>query len=47
VKVLLIFVVVGIVSNSVARARFRFMPRHSWAGVGVASLAFVFYLVGA
>lgn len=46
VKVLVVFVAVGIVSNSVARARFRYMPRHSWAGVGVASLAFVFYLVG-
>lgn len=46
VKVFLIFVAVGIVSNSVSRARFRLMPRHSWVGVGVASLAFVFYLVG-
>jgi hydrogenase-4 component C len=46
VKVLVIFLVVGVVSNSVARTRFRFMPRHSWVGVGVASLAFVFYLVG-
>ena len=46
VKLLVIFAVVGVVSNSVARTRFRFMPRHSWAGVGVASLAFVFYLVG-
>jgi hydrogenase-4 component C len=45
-KVFLIFVAVGIVSNSVARVRFRLMPRHSWVGVGVASLAFVFYLVG-
>lgn len=46
VKLLVIFCVVGIVENSVARARFRFTPRHSWVGVGVASLAFVFYLVG-
>jgi hydrogenase-4 component C len=46
VKVVLIFLVVGVVSNSVARARFRLMPRHSWFGVGVASLAFVFYVVG-
>jgi hydrogenase-4 component C len=45
-KVFLVFLAVGIVSNSVARARFRLMPRHSWVGVGVASLAFVFYLVG-
>jgi hydrogenase-4 component C len=41
-----IFAVVGVVSNTVSRVRFRFMPKHSWAGVGVASLAFVFYLVG-
>lgn len=45
-KVILIFLAVGIVENSVARARFRLTPRHSWLGVGVASLAFVFYLVG-
>lgn len=46
VKMFVIFAAVGIVSNSVSRARFRLMPRHSWVGVGVASLAFVFYLVG-
>lgn len=45
-KVLAIMLAVGIVSNSVARTRFRLMPRHSWVGVGAASLAFVFYLVG-
>ncbi|TBW40329.1 hydrogenase 3 membrane subunit [Siculibacillus lacustris] len=46
VKVVAIFFAVGIVENSVARARFRLTPRHSWLGVGVASLAFVFYLAG-
>ncbi|MCW2285411.1 hydrogenase-4 component C [Rhodoblastus acidophilus] len=45
-KALVIFAIVGVLSNAVARVRFRFTPRHSWAGVGVASLAFVFYLVG-
>jgi hydrogenase-4 component C len=45
-KVILIFVAVGIVSNSVARIRFRLAPRHTWLGFGIASLAFVFYLVG-
>jgi hydrogenase-4 component C len=45
-KVVLIFLAVGIVENSVARARFRLTPQHSWLGVGIASLAFVFYLVG-
>jgi hydrogenase-4 component C len=46
VKVTLIFAAVAVVENSVSRARFRFTPRHSWFGVGIASLAFVFYLVG-
>ncbi len=45
-KCILIFLVVGIVENSVARARFRLTPQHSWLGMGVASLALVFYLVG-
>ncbi|MGQ9372016.1 respiratory chain complex I subunit 1 family protein [Azospirillum sp. ST 5-10] len=46
VKVLAIFLVVGVIENSVARTRFRLTPQHSWVGVGAASLAFVFYLVG-
>jgi hydrogenase-4 component C len=46
VKLVLIYFGVGIVENSVARARFRLTPQHSWLGMGVASLAFVFYLVG-
>jgi hydrogenase-4 component C len=37
---------IGIVENSVARARFRLTPRHSWLGLGIASLAFAFYLAG-
>jgi hydrogenase-4 component C len=45
-KLAVIFFVVGIVENSVSRVRFRFTPQHSWFGVGIASLAFVFYLVG-
>lgn len=45
-KIVVIFVIVGVVENSVSRVRFRFTPRHSWFGVGFASLAFVFYLVG-
>jgi hydrogenase-4 component C len=46
VKIALIFLIVGVVENSVARARFRITPHHSWLGMGVAALAFVFYLVG-
>lgn len=45
-KVLVIFALVGVVENSVARARFRLTSRHTWLGLGVASLAFVFYLAG-
>jgi hydrogenase-4 component C len=45
-KVGLIFFAVGVIENSVARARFRLTPRHSWLGMGVASLALVFYLIG-
>ncbi|PKU22367.1 respiratory chain complex I subunit 1 family protein [Telmatospirillum siberiense] len=46
VKLVLIFLAVGIVENSVSRTRFRLTPQHSWLGVGIASLSFVFYLVG-
>lgn len=46
IKLVLIFAAVGVVENSVARVRFRLTPQHSWVGVGAASLAFVFYLVG-
>ncbi len=46
VKVVVILVAVGVVENSVARARFRLTSRHTWLGLGVASLAFVFHLAG-
>ena len=46
VKLFVIFGVIAVIENSVARARFRLAPQHSWLGVGAASLAFVFYLVG-
>ncbi|MEF2071146.1 respiratory chain complex I subunit 1 family protein [Consotaella aegiceratis] len=46
IKLFLLFGVVALIENSVARARFRLTPQHSWLGVGAASLAFVFYLVG-
>lgn len=46
VKVCVVAVLLGVVENSVARARFRLTPRHSWSGLGIASLGFVFYLVG-
>ncbi len=46
IKLFIIFGIIAVVENSVARARFRLTPQHSWLGVGAASLAFVFYLVG-
>lgn len=46
IKVAVIYGLVGIVENAVARARFRLTSRHTWLGIGVASLAFVFYLAG-
>jgi hydrogenase-4 component C len=45
-KVTVVAVLLGIVENSVARARFKLTPRHSWFALGIASLAFVFYLTG-
>jgi hydrogenase-4 component C len=46
VKVGVICLLFSVIENSVARARFRLTPRHSWFGLGIASLGFVFYLVG-
>ncbi|CAH2605560.1 hydrogenase 4 component C (plasmid) [Rhodovastum atsumiense] len=46
IKLGVILALVGAVENSVARTRFRLTPQHSWFGVGIASLAFVFYLAG-
>jgi hydrogenase-4 component C len=46
VKVGVVCLLLGVIENSVARARFRLTPRHSWFGLGIASLGFVFYLVG-
>ncbi len=46
IKIAVVALILGVVENSVARARFRLTPRHSWSGLGIASLGFVFYLVG-
>lgn len=45
-KIGVVCLLLGVIENSVARARFRLTPRHSWFGLGIASLGFVFYLVG-
>lgn len=45
-KVFVLMLAIGFVSNSVSRVRFRLLPNQTWVGVGIASLAFVFYLIG-
>lgn len=45
-KLAVVLAVIGVVENSVARTRFCLTSRHSWFGVGIASLALVFYLAG-
>lgn len=45
-KVVAIVLLIGVVENSVARARYRFLPRHSWLAMSAATLALAFYLVG-
>jgi hydrogenase-4 component C len=46
VKLVLIFLVAGVIENSVARTRFMLAARSTWVGFGIATLAFAFYLVG-
>ncbi len=45
-KVLLIFLLFGLIENSMARGRYMLSSRVTWIGFGVAVLAFVFYLTG-
>lgn len=45
-KLLTIFVLAGLVENSMARGRFLMTSRVTWIGFGCAVLAFVFYLTG-
>jgi hydrogenase-4 component C len=46
VKLALVFLVAGVIENSVARGRFMLASRSTWVGFGIATLAFAFYLVG-
>ncbi|MFA9440188.1 respiratory chain complex I subunit 1 family protein [Uliginosibacterium sp. sgz301328] len=46
VKLLLVFVLAGLVENSMARGRFVLTSRVTWVGFAFAVLAFVFYLTG-
>jgi hydrogenase-4 component C len=45
-KLAVVFLVIGLIENSVARSRFMLASRATWAGFGIASLAFAFYLAG-
>jgi hydrogenase-4 component C len=45
-KLLVVFVLAGLIENSMARGRFLLTSRVTWVGFGLASLSFVFYLTG-
>ncbi|WP_455163078.1 respiratory chain complex I subunit 1 family protein [Slackia exigua] len=46
VKMAVVFLVILVVENLVARVRFKFMGKQTWAVVGIAVLAFVFCALG-
>lgn len=46
IKLAVVFLVVAVIENSVARNRFFLTSHATWAGFGIATLALVFYLVG-
>jgi hydrogenase-4 component C len=46
IKLLAVYLLAGLVENSMARGRFLLTSRVTWVGFGVASLSFVFYLAG-
>lgn len=45
-KLIVVFLLAGIVENSMARGRFLLTARITWVGFGCSLLAFVFYLTG-
>lgn len=45
-KLVIVFVVVALIENSVARNRFFMASRATWIGFGIATFSLVFYLVG-
>ena len=45
INVAVVFLVIGLIENSPARARFLLVSRATWAGFAVAALAFAFYVV--
>ena len=46
IKLVIVFIVVALIENSVARSRFFMISRATWAGFGIAALGLVFYSVG-
>jgi hydrogenase-4 component C len=45
IKLAAVFLFIGLIESSTARARFLFVSRSTWAGFAVAALAFVLYVV--
>ncbi len=46
VKLLVLFLVVSVIENAVVRVRYKYLGRYTWFVVGIAALAFVFFVVG-
>jgi hydrogenase-4 component C len=45
-KLIVVFVLTGLVENSMARTRFMLTSKVTWVGFGLSALSFVFYLTG-
>ncbi|QFU22225.1 respiratory chain complex I subunit 1 family protein [Shewanella eurypsychrophilus] len=46
IKLFVVFLIAGVIENSVARTRFLKTHHLTWVGFGIAVLGFVFYLIG-
>jgi len=46
VRLAIVFVLAGLIENSMARTRYLMTSKVTWVGFGVAALSFVFYLAG-
>jgi hydrogenase-4 component C len=44
IKLAVVFLIIGLIESSTARARFLFVSRSTWAGFAVAALAFALYV---
>jgi hydrogenase-4 component C len=45
-KLLLVFLAVSLVENTVTRVRFRLLSKQCWVVMGIASLSLIFYIIG-